>query len=149
MYSVILGVATLLLVTATTPAFAQQVPGGAAAAEGITNTRILDRADIRITRLEIMPKSTRSLHSHPDMQYQVFIPLTGAIDMNVEGHPSERVEPLNAHYLTGGVVHGFTNNSASPVTALEIFILKPAKAAGLKPAEAIAAALALASFPSQ
>jgi quercetin dioxygenase-like cupin family protein len=147
MYSGILGVATLLLVVANTPAFAQRVAGGAAVAEGITNTRILDRADIRITRLEIQPKSTRSLHAHPDMQYQVLVPLTGALDMNVEGHPPERVEPLHAHYLTGGVTHGFTNNSASQVTALEIFILKPARAAGVDPAEALAAALA--ALPSQ
>jgi len=124
------------------PAAAQtRAPGEAD--PGVRPTRLIDRAEIRVSRVEIQPGATRSVHSHDDVEYHVWVPLEGTLQITVGSDPPVAAKPGQAFFLKRGTPHGFKNVGTSAAAVMEIFV-KPTAAARGQDAAAVAAELAQA-----
>jgi len=89
---------------------------------GVFNTSpILNRAELRASRLEIKPGGTRRVHQHDDVQFHLFIPLTGSVRLNVGAETIDAVAG-QVYFIDKGTPHGFTNASGSTATAVEVFV---------------------------
>ena len=139
---------------ASPAARAQTTPSSQAAAApstrevdpGVFNTTpVIDRPELRAGRLEIRPGGTRRVHQHDDVQFHLFIPLTGSIQLTVGSQTVDAVAG-QVYFVARGTPHGFKNTSASTATAVEVFI-KPQTAAGggASYGDTLAAALAAVS----
>ena len=137
----------LFLALASAPAVAQQAPSAQPQRQPVTVTTILQRPEVRVIRVAIQPNSTRTAHAHADALFHLFMPLDGTIDLGIEGEPSERLGPWQAHFFKGGTTHAFTNTSASAVQWLEVFVQKTATSADLDVGQALALAMASLSPP--
>ena len=85
---------------------------------------------------------------HADALFHLFMPLDGTIDVTIEGEPSERLGPWQAHFFKGGTTHAFTNTSGSAVQWLEVFVQKTPTSADIDLGHALALAMASLSRPS-
>lgn len=136
------------LVGAQTPAPAQAgAPATREVDPGVFNTSpVIDRAELRAGRLEIKPGGTRRVHQHDDVQFHLFIPLTGAVQLNM-GAQTINAVPGQVYFINKGTPHGFKNTTASIATAVEVFVKPPQTAAAAvdrSGAEWLALALAAA-----
>ena len=50
---------------------AAQTPAPAEADPGVRPTRLIDRAEIRVSRVELGPSAVRAVHAHDDVEYHV------------------------------------------------------------------------------
>ena len=48
---------------------------------GVTPVRQIDRAEVRVTRVELQPGAVRSVHQHDDVRFHLFIPVTGKLEL--------------------------------------------------------------------
>ncbi len=120
---------TVLILLSSCAAFAQ-APAAAPQAEPATPTTIIENAQTRIVRVDILASSTRSMHSHPDMLWHVFVTMDAPIVLNIQGQAQPvRIEPWKSHFFEGGTVHSITNPSPRPVQFMEFFSKKPEGAA--------------------
>jgi quercetin dioxygenase-like cupin family protein len=108
------------LVRAQAPA-----PGAPATREvypGVFNTSpVIDRAELRAGSLEIKPGGTRRVHQHDDVKFHLFIPLSGAVQLN-EGAEIIDATPGHVYFINKGTPHGFKNATGATATAVEVFI---------------------------
>jgi quercetin dioxygenase-like cupin family protein len=89
---------------------------------GVFNTSpVIDRAELRAGSLEIKPGGTRRVHQHDDVQFHLFIPLTGAVQLNM-GTETINATPGNVYFINKGTAHGFKNATGSTATAVEVFV---------------------------
>jgi quercetin dioxygenase-like cupin family protein len=89
---------------------------------GVFNTSpVIDRAELRAGSLEIKPGGTRRVHQHDDVQFHLFIPLTGAVQLNM-GAETIDATPGHVYFINKGTPHGFKNASGSTATAVEVFV---------------------------
>lgn len=107
-------------------AYAQAPQGNAAAQqEPATPTTIIEHPQTRIVRVDILASSTRSMHSHDDMLWHVFVTMDAPIVLNIQGGKEPiRLEPWKSHFFKGGTVHSITNPNPKPVQFLEFFAKK-------------------------
>lgn len=123
------------------PAAAQtRAPGEAD--PGVRPTRLIDRAEIRVSRVEIQPGATRSVHTHDDVEYHVWVPLEGTLQLTVGSDPPLAAKSGQAFFLTRGTPHGFKNVGTTAAAVMEIFVKQTAAARG-QDASAVAAELVL------
>ncbi len=109
---------------------------------GVNPVRLLDRAEVRVLRTEIQPYTTRSVHTHDDVKFHLFLPLTPGIELTIGSDKPVMAEPGQAYFLLKGTPHGFRNTGATTAMAYEVFVKEgPAAAAGQK--DALNAVLAL------
>jgi len=107
-----------------------QVPGNQITPDaGITLTRLLDRPEIRVSRLEIEPGAARRVHAHDDVQFHVFVVLSGTVQFSIASEEPEEGKPGKVFFLKKGTMHGFKNSGSVPATALEIFVKNGASVA--------------------
>ena len=52
-------------------------------AQGYTPVRLWERPDVRATRVEIKPMSTRAVHQHDNVKFHLFIPLAGKLQLTI------------------------------------------------------------------
>ena len=142
-----LGLAISVLASTAWPVLAQTQAPPQPPRQPVTVTQILQRPEMRVIRVAIQPNSTRTAHAHADAQFHLFMPLDGTIDLTIEGEPSERLGPWQAHFFKGGTTHAFTNTSASVVQWLEVFVQKTATAADADVGQALALAIASLADP--
>src|SRR5215831_15966080 len=111
------------LVRAQAPSPAQAgAPATREVDPGVFNTSpILNRAELRAGRVEIKPGGTRRVHQHDDVQFHLFIPLTGSVRLNV-GAETIDASAGQVYFMDKGTPHGFTNASGSTATAVEVFV---------------------------
>jgi quercetin dioxygenase-like cupin family protein len=124
------------------PAAAQTRAAGEAD-PGVRPTRLIDRAEIRVSRVEIQPGATRSVHTHDDVEYHVWVPLEGTLQITVGSDPPVTAKSGQAFFLKRGTPHGFKNVGTSAAAVMEIFVKQTAAARG-QDAAAVAAELAQA-----
>src|SRR5207244_4016747 len=115
-------VLAVLFLLASSPAFAQAAADPAGGPVKVT--RILDTAQTRVAEVEIRPNATRPLHSHPEALWHVFVTTDAPMDLLIEGQPTVHLGPWQAHFFTGGTMHGFSNPNARTVRWIELFALK-------------------------
>ena len=110
---------------------------------GISSMVVLDRPEFRILRDYAEPGATRRMHAHADATYHVFVLVTGALRLTIEGEPPVDVMPGEALYLKGGARHTFVNVGNVASTIVEVFGKGPAGPGEVAALDAVARALAV------
>ncbi len=88
---------------------------------GVKPNRLMDRPDVRVTRVELQAGAVRSVHSHNDVRFHLFIPVSGRVELTIgSGKPAE-VAPGQAIYIEKGTPHGFRNTGSTPAMVMEVF----------------------------
>src|SRR4029453_5008015 len=99
---------------------------------GISSMSVIDRPEFRVLRDYAEPGATRRMHSHDDATYQVFVLVTGTLQLTIEGEKPVEVTPGQALFLRGGARHTFTNVGSVAATIVEVFGKGPVAAAELR-----------------
>jgi quercetin dioxygenase-like cupin family protein len=89
---------------------------------GVTPVRQMDRAEVRVTRVELAPRAVRSVHTHDDVQFHLFIPITGRIELAIASDKPVEATPGHAYFMQKGTPHGFRNLESSPAVVMEVFV---------------------------
>ena len=89
---------------------------------GVSNAVLRDQPEVRALRVVVEPGGTRIMHAHTDVKFHLFIPITGAMQLDLEGTPVATVAPWHPYYMSAGTRHGFRNTGATPVEIMEIFV---------------------------
>lgn len=109
--------------------WAQQTPAAAAEADpGVRPTRLIDRAEVRVSRIEIQPGAIRRVHTHDDVEYHLWIPIEGTLELTIRNEAPVAGKAGQAFFMTRGTPHGFKNIGTTPAAVFEIFV-KQSKAA--------------------
>ena len=88
---------------------------------GISSMVVTDQAQFRVLRDYAEPGATRRMHSHDDTSYHVFVLVTGALTLTVEGQSPVAVTAGETLQLPGGAKHTFTNTGTATATIVEVF----------------------------
>ena len=88
---------------------------------GISSMVVTDQGQFRVLRDYAEPGATRRMHAHDDASYHVFVLVSGALTLAVEGQPPVTVAPGEALHLPGGARHTFTNTGTVTATIVEVF----------------------------
>ncbi len=86
---------------------------------GVNNAVLRDQPEIRVLRIVMDPGSTRVMHSHDDVKFNLIVPISGPLTIHFKDGPEVIIPAWGAYYLKGGVVHDFYNPSKSPLEILE------------------------------
>jgi quercetin dioxygenase-like cupin family protein len=89
---------------------------------GISNAVLRDQPEVRALRVVVEPGGTRVIHAHTGVQFHLFVPISGPMDLNLDGGRSVQVPPWHPYFLQEGTRHGFHNSSATEVEIMELFI---------------------------
>ena len=110
----------LVLVLTSSTAFAQGPDG-----EPATPTTLIENAQSRIVRVDILANSTRSMHNHPDMLWHVFVTMNDPIVLTIQGQANPvKLGPWQTHFFVGGTTHAITNPNPRVAQFLEFFSKK-------------------------
>jgi quercetin dioxygenase-like cupin family protein len=112
---------------------------------GVKPVRQIDRPEVRVTRVELQPYAVRSVHTHDDVKFHLFIPVTGKLELTIASAKPVEALPGQAFFMDKGTPHGFRNTGATPAMVMEVFVKDNGATAQASQADALAAALA-ASF---
>jgi mannose-6-phosphate isomerase-like protein (cupin superfamily) len=96
---------------------------------GVTPVRLLDRPEIRVSRVEIQPGAVRSTHTHDDVKFHVWVALTGKLEVTIGTAKPVLATENQAFFMLKGTPHGFRNVGTTPGAVMEIFVkdMPPAK----------------------
>ena len=89
---------------------------------GISNSVLREQDEVRALRVVVEPGGTRIIHAHSDLQFHLFVPISGPMELNLEGRPTVVVQPWHTYFLEEGTRHGFHNPSSTAVEIMEIFV---------------------------
>ncbi len=89
---------------------------------GISNAVLRDQPEVRALRLVVEPGGTRVMHAHEGVQFHLFVPISGPMELSLDGGQSVDIQPWHPYYLDEGTQHGFHNGSSEAVEVMEIFI---------------------------
>jgi quercetin dioxygenase-like cupin family protein len=96
---------------------------------GVTPIRLIQRPDVRVTRVEVEVGATRSIHTHDDVRFHLFIPVTGKLMLTVGNQKPVEVAPGQAIYMEKNTPHGFKNVGTTKAAVMEVFMNADAPAA--------------------
>ena len=97
-------------------------PLTAAGNSGISNAVIRNQPEVRILRVVVEPGGTRVIHAHDNVDFHIFVPISGPMTFDREGTESVALSPWQPVYLDAGTRHGFRNTGSSAVDIMEIFV---------------------------
>jgi mannose-6-phosphate isomerase-like protein (cupin superfamily) len=89
---------------------------------GITNAVLTNNDEVRVLRVVVEPGGTRALHTHTDVRFHLFVPISGAMQLELDGGKSVEVQPWQPCFMEAGTQHGFHNSGSAPVEIMEIFV---------------------------
>jgi quercetin dioxygenase-like cupin family protein len=89
---------------------------------------VVDNPHVRVLQVTLQPGAVRRPHVHNDVTFHMMVPVTGGLELTVDGQTVSTV-PGQAYYMVKGQPHGFTNKTAAAVQVIELFIKPPAPAA--------------------
>jgi mannose-6-phosphate isomerase-like protein (cupin superfamily) len=89
---------------------------------GVKPTRLMDRSDVRVTRVELQVGAVRSVHVHNDVRYHLFIPVSGQLELTIGSAKPVDAAPGQAYYMEKGTPHGFRNVGSTPAMVMEVFV---------------------------
>src|SRR5262245_2000139 len=99
-------------------------PVAATSGHGVSNAVLLNQSGVRVLRVDVEPNGVRNVHSHDDVDFHLFVPVTGAVRLEAGAGQPQDLAPWQAQYLKGGTRHGFTNTGTSTATVMEVFVMK-------------------------
>ena len=88
---------------------------------GIANAVLRDQPEVRALRVVVEPGGTRALHEHADVRFHLFVPISGAMRLELDSGQIV-VQPWHPYFLEGGTRHGFRNPGGEAVEVMEVFI---------------------------
>ncbi len=123
--------------TQTTPATPARGGGQGVGSQGDPDPGVhflvvVDNPHVRVLQVTLQPGAVRRPHVHNDVTFHMLVPVTGSLELTVEGQQIQTV-PGQAYYMVKGQQHGFTNKTAAAVQVIELFIKPPADAAAATP----------------
>lgn len=98
-------------------------PTSEASGQGISNAAILNESGARVLRVDVEPNGVRTVHSHDNVDFHLFVLVSGKVRLEVAGKPME-LGPWQAQYIKGGTKHGFANLGSTTATVMEVFVTK-------------------------
>ncbi len=116
-----------LLLLCVLPASAQNRP---APDPGVNPVRQIDRAEVRVTRVELQPGAVRSVHTHDDVRFHLFIPIQGKLELTIGSAKPVEALPGQAFFMERGTPHGFRNTGTTPAAVMEVFVKDGSAPAG-------------------
>ena len=117
-----LGVSSAQTDVVTGDYFTPLRPLTAAGNSGISNAVIRNQPEVRILRVVVEPGGTRVIHAHDNVDFHIFVPISGPMTFDREGADSVALLPWEPVYLDAGTRHGFRNTGSSAVDIIEIFV---------------------------
>ena len=99
-------------------------PIAATSGHGVSNATLLDRPEVRILRVDVEPGGVRNVHTHDDVTFHLFIPVSGKFDVEVEPDAPVQLSAWQPRSIKGGTRHGFKNIGAATGTIVEVFVKK-------------------------
>ena len=99
-----------------------QTPARPSPNPGVTPVRLMDRAEVRVTRVELQPSAVRSVHVHDDVRYHLFIPVSGQLELTIGSAKPVDAVSGQAYYMEKGTPHGFRNVGSTPAMVMEVFV---------------------------
>ena len=100
-----------------------QAPAAAKNANpGVNPVRLMDRAEVRVTRVEIQPGAVRSVHTHDDVRFHLWIPISGKLELTVGSAKPVAAASGQAFFMEKSTPHGFQNVGSTPAAVMEIFV---------------------------
>lgn len=106
------------------------VAGGARAQQpaeadpGVRPFRLIDRDEIRVSRVELQPGAVRKVHAHDDVEYHVWAPVSGSLEITIGTDAPKAAASGQAFFMKKGTMHGFRNTGSTPAAVFEIFVKK-------------------------
>jgi quercetin dioxygenase-like cupin family protein len=128
---------------------AAQTPAAGEADPGVRPTRLIDRDEVRVSRVEIQPGAVRRVHVHDDVEYHLWIPVEGTLQITIGSDAPVAAASGQAFFMKRGTPHGFKNVGGTPAVVFEIFVKRTTVAGGPDPFEVRALALAFAKQGAQ
>jgi quercetin dioxygenase-like cupin family protein len=119
-----------------------QIQATGEADPGVRPTRMIDRAEVRVSRVEIQAGATRRMHAHDDVEYHLWIPVEGTLQITIGSEAPVTALAGQAFFMKRGTSHGFKNIGSTPGAALEIFVKQATTARGQDALSALAPELA-------
>lgn len=89
---------------------------------GVRPTRLIDRDEIRVSRVDLQPGAARSVHQHDDVEYHVWTPVQGELEFTMGNDRPVAARAGQAFFMKKGTPHGFRNTGTTPAAVFEIFV---------------------------
>lgn len=140
-----IAVLAAVLTLAASPAIAQAPAAPQVTAEadpGVRLTRLIDRAEVRLSRIELQAGAVRRAHAHDDVVYHLWVPIAGSLEITIGTDAPVTASSGQAFFMKRGTSHGFRNVGTTPAALFEIFIKQTTTAAGPESLETVRALLA-------
>lgn len=106
---------------------------------GVNPVRQIDRAEVRVTRVELQPGAVRSVHQHDDVRFHLFIPVEGKLELTIGSAKPVEATPGQAFFMERGTPHGFRNVGSTPAAVMEVFVKDAGAAAQQRPGQGMSA----------
>src|SRR5262245_65200949 len=103
---------------------------------------MIDRAEVRASRVEVQAGATRRVHTHDDVEYHLWIPIEGTFEITIGSDKPVVAKSGQAFFMKRGTPHGFKNIGTTPGAALEIFIKQTTATAAVPGEPSVGAVLA-------
>jgi quercetin dioxygenase-like cupin family protein len=100
---------------------------------GVNPVRQIDRAEVRVTRVELQPGAVRSVHTHDDVHFHLFIPIQGKLELTIGSAKPVEALPGQAFFMERSTPHGFRNAGTTPAAVMEVFVKDTAAGAQQPP----------------
>jgi quercetin dioxygenase-like cupin family protein len=143
-------IVTIVLAAFLSQPAAAQTPAAGEADPGVKPTRLIDRDEVRVSRVEIQPGATRRVHAHDDVEYHLWIPIEGNLQLTIGSDAPIAAASGKAFFLKRGTPHGFKNVGATTAAVFEIFVKQTTTAGRPEPLDLVRAlALAFAEETSR
>ena len=109
---------------------------------GVNPIRLLDQKEVRVSRVEIQPGAVRSVHTHDDVRFHLWIPISGKLEVTIGSAKPVEAASGQAFFLERGTPHGFKNVGSTPAAVIEVFVKDAPSAAEVQSLGVALAALA-------
>ena len=109
---------------------------------GVNPVRLMDRPEVRVSRVEVQPGAVRSVHTHDDVRFHLWIPVSGKLEITIGSAAPVEAASGQAFFLQKGTPHGFRNVGTTMAVVIEVFVKDGASADDLERIGTTLAALA-------
>jgi quercetin dioxygenase-like cupin family protein len=89
---------------------------------GVTPVRQIDRSEVRVTRVELQAGAVRSVHTHDDVRFHLFLPVSGKFELTIGSAKPVEAAPGQAFFIERATPHGFRNIGISAGAVMEVFV---------------------------